>query len=206
MFEREFECPSCGAPVKQTTPGARSLICSYCGQTSHVNADSIEAVGEKNLLIDYGSVLGIGKYGRFREREFIILGRIRIDYDDGFWDEWYVQFLDDGTEGWIQEDDGSFTMYHKRRSITTQLSLAHAPVGQYADLLQNGQEIFVTHKSKARVNGGEGELPFPIIPGEVADFVDGIWDGNVVSIEYLPGENSIYLGEIVELDELGLSS
>ena len=54
--------------------------------------------------------------------------------------------------------------------------------------------------------GGEGELPFRIIPGETADFVDGILDGQVVSIEMLPDEHSLYLGEIVELDELGLKS
>lgn len=206
MFEREFECPSCGAPVKQTTPGAKSLICGHCGQTSHINADSIQAAGEQHFLIDYGSVLSIGNYGKFHNRDFIILGRIRIDYDDGFWDEWYIQFLDDGSEGWIQEDDGSFTVFHKRRTLSDRRDLSHVPVGEFSDLLGNGQQIFVTHKSKAQVNGGEGELPFRIIPGEAADFVDGIWDGNVVSIEMLPDEHSIYMGEIVELAELGLSS
>ena len=115
-------------------------------------------------------------------------------------------FLDDGSEGWIQEDDGSFTIFHHRSPLSENRSFSQVPVGQYSDILGNGQPIFVTHKSKAQVNGGEGELPFRIIPGETADFVDGIRDGQVISIELLPDEQSVYLGEIVELEELGLKS
>ncbi|MEM7658948.1 MAG: DUF4178 domain-containing protein [Bacteroidota bacterium] len=205
MFSREFECPSCGSPIKQSSPGARSLICSYCGQTSHLNADSLQAAGEKHLLIDYGSVLEIGKFGRFRDREFMILGRLRIDYEDGFWDEWYIQYLDDGGQAWIQEDDGSFTVFEEKKQLQRRLDLSQMSVGQVDNFLGEWEPVFLTSKSKAQVNGGEGELPFRIVPGEPADFVEGIANGEIVSVEVLPDETVLFVGEQVELEELGLT-
>ncbi|MEL7339637.1 MAG: DUF4178 domain-containing protein, partial [Bacteroidota bacterium] len=186
MFQREFECPSCGAPIQQRTPGARTLVCSYCNQTSHLNADSLQAVGEKHLLVDYGSVFGIGQSGRYFGREFLILGRLRIDYKDGFWDEWYIQFLDDGESAWIQEDDGSFTLFQQEKTLTQAPALDRIQVGNWNTLNESWEPIFITSKSRAKVNGGEGELPFRIVPGEPADFVDGIWEGKIVSVELLP--------------------
>lgn len=202
MFEREFPCPSCGAPVKQNHPGSKTLVCSYCGQTSHLNAESLEAAGEKHLLIDYGSVLGIGKTGKIADREFFILGRIRIDYEDGFWDEWYINYLDNGDAGWIQEDDGSFVLFHKEKGISANFGLEDIKVGTWDQLGGNWEPVFITSKSKASVNGGEGELPFRIIPGETADFVDGIWEGKIISLELLPDEKVIFSGQEFGLEHL----
>ena len=204
MFSREFECPSCGGPIKQATPGARSLVCPFCGQTSHINADSLQAAGEKHLLIDYGSVMEIGKFGKFRDREFLVLGRLRFDYDDGFWDEWYVHFLDDGAEAWIQEDDGAFTFFQQAKTLEKIPQLSKVGVGKMDNFLGQWGPVFITSKSKASINGGEGELPFRIVPGEAADFIDGIEDGKLVSVELLPSESILFTGEQVELEELGL--
>lgn len=204
MFEREFTCPSCGAPVKQKHPGSKTLICAHCGQTSHLNADTLKAAGEKHLLIDYGSVLTIGRTGKIGGREFLVLGKVRIDYEDGFWDEWYIQYLDNGNEGWIQEDDGSFTLFHETKEISDSLSLEDITVGEWNDLCGNWEPVFITSKSKATVNGGEGELPFRIIPGEPADFVDGVWNGKVVSVELLPDEKVIFTGQLFSLEEMSL--
>ncbi|MEM6346456.1 MAG: DUF4178 domain-containing protein [Bacteroidota bacterium] len=205
MFQRQFECPSCGAPIEQKTPGARTLVCSYCHQTSHINAESLQSVGEKHLLIDYGSVFMIGQSGRYFGREFLVLGRLRIDYEDGFWDEWYIQFLDDGEGAWIQEDDGSFVLFRQEKEINSSLSLDSIEVGNWTNLNDNWEPVFVTSKSTAKVNGGEGELPFRIVPGEPADFVDGLWEGKIVSVELLPDEKVLFVGQPFALEELELN-
>lgn len=202
MFVREFECPSCGAPIQQKTPGARTLVCSFCGQTSHLNADSLEMAGNKHMLIDYGSVLQVGQSGRLGEREFMVLGRLRIDYEDGFWDEWYVQFLDNGTEGWIQEDDGDFVFFQAIGKLAFTPELMQASVGSTVDVGAPLPPIFVTSKAEAKVNGGEGELPFQIIPGEPADFIEGIAEGRIISIEALPAETVAYSGRPFPIEAL----
>lgn len=205
MFSQEFECPSCGAPIKQNKPGSQTLGCTYCGQTSHLNANTLAAVGEQRLLIDYGSSLSIGQQGKYKDRDFIVLGRLRIDYKDGFWDEWYITFLDDGTDAWIQEDDGSFVLFIEKQKISDKFRFKDIKVGTYDDLQGEWESIFITEKSRATINGGEGELPFRIIPGQKADFVDGIWKGKIVSIEILPTERVLFLGTPFKLRELAFS-
>jgi hypothetical protein len=204
LFQREFECPSCGGPIPQKTPGARTLVCPYCGQTSHLNADSLEAVGDKHLLIDYGSVFAIGQQLRFGEGgdPMLVLGRIRLDYADGFWDEWYTQNLNDGSATWLQEDDGQFVLFQRAEEPLPSLHYDSVSVGATVALSQSYNEVFITSKSKATVNGGEGELPFRIVPGEPADFVEGIHQGQVISVELLPDEKALFVGRPFSLDQV----
>lgn len=204
MFNREFTCPSCGAPVPQKSPGARTLVCGFCGQTSHLNADTIEAVGSQHLLIDYGSVVSVGQQGKYQGRDFLVLGRLRVDYEDGFWDEWFLQFLDDGSEAWLQEDDGSFVLFSAGVPVEDFPGYEKVPVGVSYGIDATGPTVFITSKSRAKVNGGEGELPFRIVPGEPADFVEGLLDGQVISIEVLPEEVLRFVGYPVSLEELAL--
>ena len=206
MFHRTFECPSCGSQIDQKHPGSRTLVCSYCGQTSHLNADSLQSAGDKRLLIDYGSALKIGMQAKWKGKDFQVLGKLRIDYDDGFWDEWYIQFLDDGSEAWIQEDDGSFTLFKKDKELSHTLNMDAITVGAWEDLgLGKNEKVFITSKSKAHVNGGEGELPFRIIPGEPADFVEGIMHGLVISVELLPDEQTVYVGQPFKIEEFSMA-
>ncbi|MCI4669407.1 MAG: DUF4178 domain-containing protein [Bacteroidia bacterium] len=204
MLSQSFECPSCGGSIVKKTPGARTLVCSYCGQTSHLNANSLEAAGEKHMLIDYGSVLQIGDVHTFDGREFMVLGRIRIDYEDGFWDEWYINFTDNNDPAWIQEDDGSFTLFSKIGEPDQNIDLNQVTVGQSMRVGMLPDYVFITSKAKAQVNGGEGELPFKVIPGDPADFFDGILDGKVISVETLPDDSAIFMGRPFELASLGI--
>lgn len=203
MFFKEYTCPSCAAPITQQKPGARMLGCTYCGQTSFVNAETLEAVGEKSPLIDYGSSFAIGKMGTYEGKEFMVLGRLRYDYDDGFWDEWYLSFFD-GENMWVQEDDGSFVLYYYEETLSHKIDFARTRVGSTIKITEKINEVFVTSKSKASIQGGEGELPFRAIPGSQADFVDGVMKGKVVSAEFLTSENVIFVGEPVDLDEFNL--
>lgn len=205
MYSRSFTCPSCGSQIEQKIPGSRTLVCSYCGQTSHLNADSLDAVGNKHMLLDFGSVFEIGLNGKREGRDFIVLGRLRFDYEDGFWDEWYVIHPDNGEEAWIQEDDGAFVWFEERKKILGSFSYDKVTVGVYDDLQGEWEPTFITEKSKGSINGGEGELPFQIIPGSQVDFVDGIWEGQILSIELLAREKVLFIGDPIELKDLTLS-
>jgi len=205
MFVREFECPSCGAQIQRTNPASRTIVCGYCNQTSHINADSLETAGEKHTLIDYGSIISIGTFGKLFDREFMILGRLRINYEDGFWDEWYIQYMDDGTTAWIQEDDGTFLLLEESKTLECAPNFDDIWVGGYTDFDGQWPITFVTSKSRAQVDGGEGELPFKIQPGEQADFIDGISEGRPISVEILSDETLLFVGSPFDIDELKLS-
>jgi ribosomal protein S27AE len=203
LFAKEFQCPSCGANITQQNPASRSISCGYCGQTSHINADSLQAAGEQHLLVDYGSFLSVGNRGRWQGQGFTILGRLRIEYEDGFWDEWYINF-DNGNPAWIQEDDGSFMLFLPEGE-TVKVNYYDVHVGSFVDFNRTLNQVFITSKSRAKVEGGEGELPFRIVPGEIADFVEGIKDGEVISIEILPDGLTVYKGNEITLDDLLLN-
>ncbi len=202
MFTREFECPSCGGRIESSNPGSRSVSCGYCGQTSHINADNLQAVGSKNLLIDYGSILSLGRTIEIKERKFRVMGRIRIEYDDGFWDEWYLNY-DGDKEAWLQEDDGSFVLFSEKKGAgALRLEQDRIQVGSTLTFAPEFQKVFVTSKSKAKVIGGEGELPFTITPGEPADFIEGIQGGRVISLEVLPTEVRLFMGSSLEIEQI----
>lgn len=204
IFVKEFECPSCGGKIRRENSASRSVSCGYCGQTSHINAESLKAAGEQHPLIDYGSFLKIGGRGRVNDLGFVILGQVRMKYPDGFWDEWYINY-DDGKEGWIEEDDGSFVLYEEEGELYD-LDFNEVQVGTFSHFNQALTHVFITEKSKAIIEGGEGELPFRITPGEQADFLQGIKDGEVISVELLPDHKTVFRGRPVTLEELGITN
>lgn len=198
-----MECPSCGAPLPQTQAWTKMAVCEYCGQTSFLNADTPEMAGDKVILRDYGSLLYVGASGALKGKRFNCLGMMRFDYGDGdgFWDEWLIE-LDErpGTPYWLQEDEGRFTLLYEVKTDQQLPTFEQMPVG--GTLTFNGQQIFITEKSRGIVNGGEGILPWKIIPGEQCDFVDGVVDGKSVSIEYLPDGAEVYFGNEVPVNEI----
>ena len=201
LFARTFECPSCGGEIKSENAASRSVSCPYCGQTSHLNADSLEAAGNQHLLIDYGSMFSVGMTATLKNHKFRVLGKLRIEYDDGFWDEWFVHLLDSGKNAWIQEDDGAFVFFVEGEGLED-IQYDNIHVGTNISLTDTYNNVFITSKSRAKVEGGEGELPFAIIPGDTADFIEGVQDGAVVSVEILPGENNLFVGTPFNLDDV----
>ncbi|MEL6548313.1 MAG: DUF4178 domain-containing protein, partial [Myxococcota bacterium] len=64
-------------------------------------------------LVESDGPLYVGVTGRITAlngsvQDFRVEGRVRYRYEQGFWDEWYL----DGSKGafWIGEDGGKFTL------------------------------------------------------------------------------------------------
>ena len=203
MAFKEFNCPSCGAPVKLEYRFTETVICPYCRQASHWTGENFEAKGEKVILANYGSKFSVGleasfwgtKNGERKEYRFKVLGRVRFEYNDGFWDEWLLRVEGyEENEYWLQEDEGEFALFKKYDELPSISDYDALEVGMYVDW--EGYKMFISEKAKAQITGGEGELPFRIVPGEQCDFVDGILVGDAVSasIEYLPdGKKAFYV-------------
>jgi hypothetical protein len=200
MSFQTLNCPSCGAELEFQYRHSKMVVCKYCGQTSYINAGLADPAGEKILLADYGSLLSVGKRGKLKGKPFLVLGRLRFDYDDGFWDEWLIWF--DGqeyTDFWLQEDEGEFTLFTKKGLQDKPPEFDKVKVATIVAI--NRQTVFVTEKNRATINGGEGGLPFQLIPGEQVNYIDGIAEGKPVSLEYMPGETVFNSGETVALSD-----
>jgi len=196
-----INCPSCGGKLELKTPYAKMVACGYCGQTSYINAGALEAKGAPIVLADYGSPLKVGMKCKIKNQLYEILGRVRFDYADGFWDEWVLAL--DGQYHlplvWLQEDEGDYVLFEPMDSTVPEFQ--NVKVGQTFNF-KTGKGL-ITEKHQATVNGSEGLLPFLVISGEKADFVDAILDGGVpVSIEYLPEQTEFHYGTPILLNEL----
>ncbi|MDJ1468783.1 DUF4178 domain-containing protein [Xanthocytophaga flava] len=194
-----LNCPSCGSMLELKYRHSKMVVCKYCGQTSYLNVDSIFTVGSPILLVDYGSVLSVGKRGKIKNKPFEVIGRLRFDYEDGFWDEWLI-LMDNETELWLQEDEGEFVLFRKK-SLSDPLQYTSLIVGSITTI--DIENVFLTEKNKAVINGGEGELPFQVVAGEKADYVDGIVVGKklIASFEYM-SEGVVYnVGEPLSMKD-----
>ena len=193
MAFKQFSCPSCGASLELEYRFSEMVICGFCNQTCHLSGDSVEAKGEKIKLSDYGSNFYIGATGTVLNQDFKVLGRIRFQYPDGFWDKWLIRLANNpDTEYWLQEDEGDYTLFEKADILPENSNFSELKVGKKYGL--KSDELFISEKNTAQIVGGEGELPHRVIPGEQADFVDGIIYGKAIqtSLEFMPLKKQFY--------------
>ena len=95
-------CPSCGAPVKFQWSSAVQTVCPYCRSILVRHDVNLEAVGNVADLPDDPSPIQIGTEGIYRNKPFVVIGRILYEYEQGRWNEWHLIF-NDGTSGWLSD-------------------------------------------------------------------------------------------------------
>lgn len=204
MNNKELNCPSCGAVLELKYRFSKMAVCKYCGQTTHLVNDTIVSTDVKSTpLVDYGSIFSVGQFVNIKDLRFEIIGRIRFSYPSGFWDEWFLFNANKPEEEyWLQEDEGEYILFERSKEVNNFPDFNGTQIG---DLHENKSEkIFVSEKNTAEIKGGEGELPFQVVRGEQANFIDGIvvGKGTPVSYEFLPKETLLYEGSTLELNEI----
>ncbi len=206
MSSKTINCPSCGAPLELKYRFSKMAVCGYCDQTTYMNDNTdYQAQGKATPLIDYGSKFSLHQTITIHENKFEIVGRIRFSYPDGFWDEWFlINNKQPDAEYWLQEDEGEYILFERNKGVTNFPDFHSTKVGSSHEAF--GKQVFVNEKNTAQVMGGEGELPFQVVQGEKADFIDGIVikKGQPISYEYLPKETVLYIGFDIKLDEISI--
>ncbi len=198
-FTASISCPACGAALGEATAHVRSLSCPHCSNWIYLGSNGWESAGLFEHAIDAPSMLRLGKRGQFEDRQFHVAGRLRMSYQDGFWDEWWLEF-DDGLHQWLEEDDGVYRLHSHMEQVI--------PPGQF-DTAQVGGTVtiatadwFVTERVDARVAGVEGSLPMAITPGESVVCVDAINNGIKVSFESAARDVQMYQGRVIRGKEI----
>ena len=197
---QSLNCPSCGAPLPVAHRFVKMVTCDFCEQISLLRRGSLELAGMVATLTQLPSNLYLDATGHLDGRSFRILGRLQYAYEAGYWHEWFLVF-DDGTGGWLQEDEGRFTLYQKE-TLTTAPPFEQVRVGQRIPI--SGHQVFVTEKSEAQIVGGEGQLAFAILPGEKVCYVDGLSNDMQISLEYAADEVELMVGRAIPQDALVL--
>ena len=166
-------CPACGASVEFKSAGSVMAVCAYCRSTLLREAEAVRNIGKMSEVIEDHTRLQIGTSGQYQGRNFGVVGRIQLRYEDGFWNEWYAVF-DDGKTGWLSDGSSQYT-FTETVTVPGQLP-PFEQIQPGAALQYDGQRFTATDVRTAHCVAGEGELPFQVGEGwqaRVADFRNG---------------------------------
>ena len=91
------------------------VVCSYCRHILIRKDDAYDTTGHTSLVADDYTPYQIGSEGWYQGVHFGIIGRVRMAWSDGFWNEWHL-FLDDGRFGWLAEAQGQLAILFEERA------------------------------------------------------------------------------------------
>jgi hypothetical protein len=204
---QDLACPNCGSAIAFRSAALPALVCPYCRTMVVRSGGELTAFGKVAALPFDVSPIQLGTSGRFEDRPFEIVGRIRWGWTDGSWNEWLLLF-GDGSSAWLGEAMGQF-MLQRERPLDTVTARAvqdlalgkQVPVGRRAEV--DGESLFVADAREARCLAAEGELPFSAPEGWTVYSVDfRSTTGACATLQRDGEEASFYTGRYVTLDEL----
>ena len=202
-MERRYTapCPGCGAPVEFRAAQSTHAVCGYCQSTVVRQGDVLSRLGKMGELFDDHSPLQLFATGQYNKRPFTLIGRLQYKTDEGTWTEWNA-FFDDGTTGWLAEDNGAyvFTQAAAQRSLPVADKFV---VGKQVNV--SGKPYSVASNATATLISAQGELPkLPPLgqPFSVVELRSAT--GEVLSIDYTADPPVVSQGTAVLLDDLAL--
>jgi hypothetical protein len=194
-------CPSCGAPVSFRSTASATAICKFCKSTLVRDADTLQRIGKQGELFNDASRVQIGTGGSYAQAKFTVIGRIQLNYDAGYWNEWFILF-NDGKTGWLSEASGIFAVMLDA-GATNQAAFPEYDrvlVGQTLRL--NGQALTATDKRTAQCVAAEGELPFPLTDRWQAKTIDFQSNEVLATLDYSEPITALFVGQTVGIEAL----
>lgn len=174
-------------------------VCEHCRSTLVRRDLDLENLGKMAKLAEDRSPFALRWRGQYQKVGFQLIGRLQLQYEDGYWNEWYARF-DDGRTGWVSEGSGlCYVTFEQELKAQLPPFDAFKP-GMTARL---GEVVFtVTDVESSTCVAVQGELPFKALPGYAAPAVDLRADGHFASLDFSEETPRAYLGEAVTLDAL----
>ncbi len=205
MAARVLDCPQCGAPVTFQSSIAVFAVCEHCRSMVVLRGAALEALGVMAALPPDLSPFQIGTRGEWKGRGFEIVGRLRVEWEEGSWNEWCILY-DAKTTGWLAEAQG-LLMISFATPLTEKLPVEASFYAPNLQLQLNGATWTVTDAKTVKYRAAEGELPFAAPPDESRVSVDFIGaKGGFSSIEIDGKELELFTGEYAQFTALNLTN
>jgi hypothetical protein len=196
-------CPNCGAKIVFQWSSSVQTVCEYCKSVLVRTDVDLAEIGQVADLPPDISPIQLNTEGIYRNKAFVVIGRILYEYEQGGWNEWHFM-MNDGTNGWLsdaQEEYGvSFAANGQKLPVESQLRAEQ----QFS---WNGEMYTLSVITEAHFRGVQGELPFQYWDKDNVVFADlRTQSKKFATLDYSDAEPALYLGEFVELDELKLKN
>ncbi len=207
MKPSSIKCPSCGAEHSLHNPGIITVVCDYCGNAVYWDEEKIKDAGKQAVLPEGLTRLYRGAGGTLFNRRFLVLGRVRYSFGQGFWDEWYLEFAD-GRLGWLSEDN--FELAWETRAKDADLP-SFEELWPGNRVVVGEREYVIEEKGEAVCLGVEGKLPKAVFSEETYRFADGSSPEGIytLGIEFDNDPPTVFTGKwlkyaAMHLDDEGL--
>jgi hypothetical protein len=201
MTQPAGTCPNCGARIVFRWSSSVQTVCEYCKSILVRTDVDLQKVGQVADLPPDRSPIQIGTEGAYNHKGFVAIGRIIYEYEMGSWNEWHL-ILNDGTSGWLSDaqDEYAVSFAAPGRRLPEP---GECRVGQ--SFVWDNQRYDVSTLTTAHYRGVQGELPFQYWDKEDVTFVDLRSEtGKFATIDYSDEKPVLYLGQMVEFDDLAL--
>src|SRR5690349_677405 len=199
MTQRTGTCPNCGAKIVFKWSSSVQTVCEYCKSVLVRTDVDLEKIGQVADLPPDISPIQLNTEGIYRNKSFVVIGRILYQYEQGGWNEWHFM-TNDGKNGWLsdaqEEYAVSFPADNQNLPAESQLQ-----VGQ--SFSWNGETYAVSVITRAHFCGVEGELPFQYWDKDEVAFADlRSASRKFATLDYSDTNPALYLGELVEFEDL----
>ena len=165
---------------------------------------NVETIGVMAELPPDLSPLQIGARGEWNGQAFELIGRIRVKWELGSWNEWYALFAG-GSGGWVAEAQGFYMVSFETmdKNIPERAELLHpGDTRKFA-----GKRWTVSDVKSVECSAGEGELPFVAPPGFERRGVDLTGsDGEFATLEFSDSGTLLYVGSYASFNDLHFSN
>jgi hypothetical protein len=211
---KKFSCPSCGADVVFVSDLSVYAVCQYCRSMVVRHDVDVEAIGTMAELPQDMSPFQIGTEGIWKGTHFTLVGRLKIGWADGTWNEWFMA-SDDGRRGWLAEAQGFYAVSYETAPpdlAFARRAMDHLGKGSKKTLFigstlkLDDRYYKVVDVKMATCIGSEGELPFAAPRGRKTVSVDLVAaNGGFACVEIETGSIRAYTGRYAEWKELKVS-
>lgn len=202
-------CPACGAAIQFKSRFSCMTVCPYCQSLLVRQENNLLLKGKVAALMDDPSALQIGTRGKYQDQSFEIIGLLKAEWEQGFWNEWYI-LEDNGTQAWMCEALG-FLSYVREITIHDDLATYNFQVGTAIEL--EHIPYIATDIKSYTVAACVGELPFEIQPGDQGLSIDcqSEQSGHYAYLDFTQNKNSekaarVYTGKIVAFEALSFTN
>lgn len=193
-------CPNCGAPVRFLWAQAVQTTCPYCRSVLVRQDLDLAKVGEQADFPATGSPIQIGTEGRWRDRSFVVIGRLTYGWARGRWNEWHC-LMNDGRSAWLSDAQLEYAMTVEVGAGADMPDVARVQVGERYTWGDTTYQVATI--TTAFYLGTEGELPFTSYDRGTSRFIDlTSVDGRFATIDGSEHPPLLYLGEYLGFDEL----
>jgi hypothetical protein len=170
-----------------------------------VRGSDAEVTGTMAALPPDLTPFQIGTRGEWNGRGFEIVGRVRVEWEEGSWNEWCILY--DATKtGWLAEAQGLLMISFATEATKTIPTSLHDYVpGQQMKI--DGDTWTVSDVKQVTCRASEGELPFAAAPRRQRTGIDLLKPGGgFASVELTDDGAEVYVGDYVDFDELKLQN